>query len=141
MGAAGVGKNILTKEPGGFERMGRLGIQYGSAWKIALNGGYWLAQAPGEKASHFAALQGGLQVVGSSGMVTKFMIGPSWVQNPDSKLSGHFQFNPVFGIGMTDSASRTLMLEWSHWSNAGWKLPNLGRDIICLTASVPLYRH
>ena len=136
---AGLGKSVAAGS-GQFERMGSLGLRYGDTWKVQANGGYWLAQAPGESASAYGSLQGGLEVVGSSGLYCNFMIGPAWIQNPDAKLSGHFQFHPTFGCGV-HAAGYSIGGQWMHWSNAGFIQPNLGRDMFpCLTVTIPLYR-
>lgn len=135
----GMGKSVLNHKA--FERVGSLGVKYGgSTWKLQANGGYWLALNEGEKASLFSSLQGGIEVVGKSGTFASVMFGPAWIQNPDSKLSGNFQFHPTFGFGIKNEGGYTLAFVWQHFSNAGIVLPNMGRDLLTLQAAFPLYR-
>jgi len=134
--SVGMGKSVLNHIA--FERVGILGIRYGNTWKVQANGGYWLALAQGEKASMFTSLQGGLEVVGESGVFASVMFGPAWVQNPDVKLSGHFQFHPVFGFGVKNSKGYSLAFAWQHFSNAGIILPNMGRDLLTGQVTIPI---
>lgn len=133
----GMGKSVLNHTA--FERVGMVDLRYGGAtWKTQLNGGYWLALGDGERASFFASWQGGIEVVGPSGAFATAMFGPAWVQNPDRKLSGRFQFHPSFGFGVKNRGGYSLAFVWHHFSNAGIVLPNAGRDLLTGQVVIPL---
>jgi hypothetical protein len=135
----GMGKSVLDKRA--FERFGTLGVRYGgTSWKLQGNGGYWLALQPGEQSSVFGSVQGGVEVVGQSGTFAQVMFGPALVQNPDSKLAGHFQFHLAAGAGVKNSAGYGLAFIWNHLSNAGLVQPNMGRDLLTAQLLIPLYK-
>lgn len=134
----GIGKSVLSRQP--FERYGAFGVRYGGeTWKAQASGGYWLALAENEKASPFASLQTGVEIEGKSGGTLSVMFGPAWIKNPDSKLAGNFQFHLTFGGGVANVLGYRLMWEWQHFSNAGIKQPNNGRDILSLKLIFPLW--
>jgi len=134
----GIGKNVIAHEP--FERFFDLGLRYGAEWKAQINGGYWLALAPNEKASWFLSAQGGVEVVSQTGLMALLMIGPAYVRNLDHKTCSHFQFHIFFGAGIKSESGIGIMGGWTHFSNAGLKAPNNGRDLITLVLTVPLYK-
>lgn len=135
----GMGKSVLDQQ-GNFERLGTLGVRYGSVWKIQANGGYWYAPALGDRSSLYGSLQGGVEVVGEGGMFAQVMFGPGIIQHPDDKLAGHFQFHLSTGAGIKSEQGYTLALVWNHLSNAGILQPNLGRDLLTLQVGIPLWR-
>lgn len=130
----GIGKNVLQRQP--FERYAAAGVRYGGSWKVAANGGYWLALADGERSSWFGSVQGGLEVQGQGGTTAAIFFGPSYVHQDDSKLSGHFQFHTTFSVGVK-AGGLGIVYEWVHFSNAGIKLPNNGRDLWTAKIIVP----
>lgn len=136
----GIGKDVLS--PGhGFERYATLGVQYGATWKLRANASYYLALAEGQVSSYVTSLQGGAEVVNTSGQYASVFFGPANISQPDSKLSGHLQFHATFGFGVKDASTGCgLGLAWVHLSNAGIEQPNLGRDLITLQLSIPLLR-
>lgn len=135
--SAGIGKSVLAHEA--FERYGALGVEYGSAWRARANAGYWFSPAPGTRSSPFLSFQGGPEIVSESGFTAAFRLGPAWIAHPDSQLSGHWQFHMTFGAGLKDRGGRSIRAEWNHWSNAGLKLPNMGRDILVLSVTFPVW--
>jgi hypothetical protein len=137
LAAIGIGKNVIGSEP--FERFGTVGLRYGDVFKVQANGGYYLAIGANEKSSWFTSVQTGIEVVGSGGAKAIFMFGPAYLGNPDdNKLSGHLQFHLTGGIGIKDTKNYGLSLLWNHFSNAGIKQPNLGRDMITLQITIPI---
>lgn len=140
----GIGKDVIGSKP--FERYGALGVQYGGmTWKVRANGGYWLALAEGEKASAFTSLQGGLEVVGQGGIFCSVFFGPAYISQPDDKrLSGHLQFHLDPGCGVRSAGGYSIMGRWTHFSNAGLKQPNGGRDMPGIAVQIPIgwsFRH
>ena len=60
--------------------------------------------------------------------------GPCYLTKTADKLTGHFQFSTHIGFGWRDPKTRNeLGLNWKHFSNAGIKKPNIGRDLIMLS--------
>jgi hypothetical protein len=55
-----------------------------------------------------------------------FGIGPAFLQNTDAINGSHFNFALMLGYRVTDR----LSIQWRHWSNAGTKSPNSGRDAV-----------
>jgi len=133
----GIGKDVAAHQP--FERLGMLGIRCGGpTWKVKTNAGYWLALAEGQKASIFGSLQAEYEVRSASGATLSWAFGPAGIQNPDAKLSGHFQFHFTFAAGLVQIGGQSVRLTWEHFSNAGIVLPNNGRDIWGLNSAFPL---
>jgi hypothetical protein len=58
-------------------------------------------------------------------------IGPAYLQNRDEINGSHFNFALMARFRVTDQ----LAVVWRHWSNAGTKPPNLGRDLVTLAYS------
>lgn len=137
--AAGVGKSILDKHQA-FERYGQVGIRYGGPWKIQVSGGGYATTGDGERSSFYGSVQTGLDVVSDSGTFGQMLAGPGYVSRDDSKLTGNFQFHLTGGVGYKNTSGYGLGVMWNHFSNAGTKLPNLGRDIISVQMILPLYR-
>ena len=135
---AGVGKGVIEHKP--FERFGALGLRYGDAWKAQVNGGYWLALGERESSAYFGSLQGGLEVVGNSGLFAQLMFGPAYISETDRKLGSRFQFHLSGAAGVRDSGGRGLSFQWVHFSNAGIVQPNLGRDLWTIQLLAPLSR-
>jgi hypothetical protein len=140
----GMGKSVLDKRA--FERYATLGVRYGNEWKVQANGGYWLALNEGESKSLYGSMQGGVEVVGDGGLFASIMFGPAIIQNPDAKLSGHFQFHLTPGVGVKSDSGYELFFTWHHFSNAGLAkdkngkmLPNFGRDLLTLQLAIPIY--
>lgn len=136
----GAGKSILDSKQ--FERMGAVSLRYGNTIGVKVNGGYWYAPAPGDRPSLFGSVQFSAEVVGDGGgTFAQVEFGPAYIQNDDAKLSGHFQFELGFGVGVKTSNGFSIAGKWKHWSNAGLlkDRPNLGRDIICIELGIPIY--
>jgi len=137
--SVGMGKDVLSHQ--NFERVGTLGVRYGKDWKVQANTGYYFAPAEGQVSSYFGSLQGGLEVVGHSGIYSQAMFGPALVSaSRDSKLTGHFQFHLATGVGIKSDNGYSLALIWSHLSNAGIELPNIGRDLLTLQVIIPIVK-
>ncbi len=135
----GIGKNVISHQP--FERMGSLGVQYGSSWVVRASGGYWMATADGDKSSLYGSMQGGLQVWGEGGTYANMLFGPALISNPDDyHNSGIFQFNLSAAVGIKSVNAYGITVEWRHWSNAGMIMPNAGRDILTACILIPLWR-
>jgi hypothetical protein len=135
----GVGKRILERGP--FERFGSVGMRYGGqTWKVQTSAGYWMAPAHLERHSFYGSLQGGVQVEGKGGTYAQMMFGPALISQDDCRITGMFQFHLTGGLGIVDDNGTGVSLLWTHFSNAGIKQPNLGRDILTLRLIIPVFR-
>jgi hypothetical protein len=136
--SVGVGKSILEKHKS-FERYSGIGIRYGSSIVAQANGGYYLATGTRERSSWYGSVQGGLVVTNESGFHGQMLAGPTYIDKDDSKITGHFQFHLTGGVGIENTSRYGLDIVWNHFSNAGMKQPNYGRDFITLQAIIPIY--
>lgn len=65
--------------------------------------------------------------------------GVSYVTHQDGRISLSFpNFVQDLGVGFRDSKGRTLGFNYKHFSNAGLKSPNRGRDFITIHVGFPL---
>lgn len=55
-----------------------------------------------------------------------FGLGPAFLQNMDAINGSHFNFSLMAGYQVTPQ----LSIAWRHFSNAGTKSPNKGRDAV-----------
>ncbi len=79
----------------------------------------------------------GVSTVSSSGIYIKVFFGPSFLSHPDDRLSGHFQFNNDFELGIKGTNDISIGLNYKHISNAGIVMPNLGRDLLLIKIQLP----
>ena len=118
-----------------------LGYQH-DYWKDLLLAQYELgvfADAHGEnrKSSGYIAASTGIRV--SPGAVyAEVLWGVALITSPDSMLSTVYEFTNDTVIGLRDSRGRAFGIGYKHFSNAGIKLPNKGRDFILVHLQFPL---
>ena len=133
-GFVGIGDGTLKHQA--FERTVSLGwvIHPGDAFFVKPEIGGWIGGFG--MPSYFVGVPLGFQVwIPATGAFCHMAVGPSWISNPDSELSSHLQFDTEFGFGL-QSDKAEIGLIWKHFSNAGLKLPNQGRDFLGLQLRV-----
>lgn len=64
------------------------------------------------------------------GMYAHYAVGPSVISHPDSLLGSHLQVCHTVGFGIADVREVRIGLVYKHFSNAGLKRPNSGRDLV-----------
>lgn len=64
--------------------------------------------------------------------------GVSLISNTDGRLSLPFNFTQDFGVGLRDSEGRLVGANYKHFSNAGLKTPNHGRDFVSIQVGFPI---
>ncbi len=131
--SVGVGKGILKANGTLFERVGIIGYQknINSNLFIRPELGYFGDLSKEGKSSSWVSSLIGAKVLTKSGITNHIAIGPSYLQNPDNTLGGHFQFSLEGGVGLQDN-NVSIGLAWKHLSSAGIETPNNGRDFIVL---------
>lgn len=127
--SVGVGKGIMGDSGTPFERMVALGYQKQLLPELYIRpeGTYFLDISGQGKSSLVGSVLMGVEAKSSVGPELHFAIGPSYLQNPDQVLGGHFQFKVEFGAGIS-SDNVYLGVAWVHISSAGLEMPNHGRD-------------
>lgn len=78
---------------------------------------------------YFAAcsLVPSLKVVSPGGFFVRVGVGPGFVTHTNDRVSSYAEANIRYAVGL-DSGGYEVGVEGSHWSNAGFKGPNLGMD-------------
>src|SRR3990167_6568070 len=61
------------------------------------------------------------------GIFARIGVGPGLISRTDDRLSSRGEVNIRYALGI-DQGGWEVGLEGTHWSNAGWVPPNLGRD-------------
>ena len=79
----------------------------------------------------------GVSVNAQAGVYVKLFSGPALVTQTDTKLSGVFEFNHDFELGLRDNRGVSLGLDYKHMSNAGLYPNNVGRDFLMLKLQLP----
>jgi len=97
--------------------------------------GGWRTVVPGERSSLYSSYQLGLKTRGE--FYCHAFTGVAALSNPDNRLSSLLQFKHDIGIGFRDKRNVGIGVDYSHISNAGITLPNLGRDIVQLRVELP----
>lgn len=85
----------------------------------------------------FVGASVGVHVDTSSGFYAKLFFGPSAVTQTDTRLSSIFEFNDDIEVGLKDARGVSVGINFKHLSNAGFVLPNLGRDFLILQLQLP----
>jgi hypothetical protein len=127
----GTGKGILGDHGTPFERVVALGYQRTllQDFFVRPEAGYFEDISGNGKSSGWVSTLLGIRALSSVGPELHLAVGPSYLQNPDQVLGGHFQFSLEGGLGIADN--RTYVgLAWKHLSSAGIEMPNQGRDFI-----------
>lgn len=127
--SVGVGKGIMGDPGTPFERMVALGYQKHLLPELYLRpeATYFLDISGQGKSSFVGSALVGIEAKSTVGPELHVAIGPSYLQNPDQILGGHFQFKVEFGAGIS-SGHVYLGAAWVHMSSAGIEMPNRGRD-------------
>lgn len=102
--------------------------------------GLWADTRTGEGHRHssgFASYSLGVSVEGGRFYASSFW-GGSYITHTDSLLSTNFEFAQDLSVGLKDDAGRALGVTYKHFSNAGIKLPNKGRDFFVIDVRVPI---
>lgn len=128
---AGVGKNIMKQNGTPFERVGLLGYQFELPRSVFIRpqAAYFLDVSGETKSSMWGSVLVGVEARSAMGADLHLGLGPSYLQNPDEILGGHFQFNLEGCIGLSDTNVEVKGC-WVHLSSGGIYQPNLGRDFI-----------
>lgn len=108
-------------------------LGHGFSWQGEA-GGWTDSAGNGRTGSGYGAFQGNF-IAGDS-VFARLSAGPSLVTAPDSYLSGHFQFTEDLFLGLQGSNKNVVGVKYKHFSNAGLRQPNLGRDFMGIEASV-----
>ena len=88
-----------------------------------LDMGYWSDSKLGHKSSTYASLSVGRMIGNRNGLYASIYMGVAFISHPDILLSTNFQFTEEVALGYRDAE-----IIFKHFSNAGIKKPNLGRD-------------
>ena len=100
-------------------------------------GGWWdRSRLAGVKNSGFVYYALGLEPRFKN-FYFSYFVGPSLISSTDSRLGSNFQFTHDLGIGLKDSRGVRVGLCYRHFSNAGLKEPNAGRDLIGASVTIP----
>jgi hypothetical protein len=106
-------------------------------WQI--EGGGWTdsKEKYGRKEAFFGATSLGVDV--KCGLIfAQSLWGVGAISQRDSLLGSYFNFTHDLIVGVYDKEDRRVGLGWKHLSNAGIFKPNIGRDFINLTLTVPI---
>lgn len=98
-------------------------------------GGGWKTSYEGERSSLYTSYQIGIKT--DTPFYARFFTGPALISTTDQRLSSIFQFKHDLGVGFKDKRNVGIGINYSHVSNAGFKLPNLGRDFVQLRVELP----
>lgn len=99
-------------------------------------GGWTDSGGNGRKGSAYGAYQVGVEV--DSFILARFMAGPAFISTPDTYLGASFpQFTEELFLGLCGKNNNTVGLKYKHVSSAGLIMPNMGRDMIGIEASLP----
>jgi len=130
----GLDKMIFTEHQ--FAKMISIGYKSKGLFQYKLEGGGWGTNRAGEKAGGFVGISAGMEVISEHSYMS-FFVGPAGITHPDVRLSGHFQFQTDFDLGLIDKSKWGLGINWKHFSNAGLRAGNRGRDFFSLTVRIP----
>lgn len=97
--------------------------------------GGWRTNIQSEQSSFYSSYQVGF--VAGSPLYARGFTGIAAITQTDSRLSSPFQFKHDVGVGIKNKRNVGIGVNYSHVSNAGLKLPNLGRDFIQLRVELP----
>jgi hypothetical protein len=97
--------------------------------------GGWRTDIQSEQSSFYSSYQVGF-VAGRS-VYARAFTGVAAITQTDSRLSSPFQFKHDVGVGVKNKRNVGIGINYSHVSNAGFKMPNLGRDFIQLRVELP----
>lgn len=130
------GVQVLQKEHSGFADVKLFNIGYQtSLYKIFAQKaelGVWSdVKFPGRSSSGYGAYSVGLRIEPGSLYLESYW-GLCAITHTDTMLGSNFQFKNDTGIGIEDAAGRFIGINYSHISNAGILLPNLGRDFLAI---------
>lgn len=127
----GLGKAAFGPPHIPFERTLSLGYQQDSQSGafLRLEIGWFLDISGHGKSSFWVAPLLGISSQTSTGFELHLAIGPGYLQNPDERLGGHFQFSLEGGGGIL-SHDTYVGVAWKHLSSAGLEMPNMGRDFV-----------
>jgi|SRR5581483_378658 len=99
--------------------------------------GLWAdSNGDGRSSSGYGAASLGLEPRLGTFYVHSFW-GLAYITNTDTQLSTNIEFMQDFGLGLRDSRGVGIGLGYKHVSNAGIKLPNRGRDFLCIQMQIP----
>jgi hypothetical protein len=100
--------------------------------------GAWADRAGyGRKSSAYTAYQVGVEA--GESFIGRFMAGPALISTPDSYLGGYFQFSEDLFFGIKGENGNTIGVIYKHFSSAGLETPNVGRDFLGISISIPLF--
>lgn len=71
------------------------------------------------------------------GLFASYFVGPSLITQTDQRLSSILEFENNFEVGIRDYRGASLGLNLQHFSNAGFWLPNFGRDFFTIILTIP----
>lgn len=129
----GAGKGILDKNGTPFERIFQVGYQKDIAPDVFLRPQvvYFSDNSGNGHSSLLPSVLVGVSAKSKTGTELHIAAGPSYLQNPDGILGGHFQFTLEGCSSITDSDS-SIGLCWIHASSAGLYEVNHGRDFVAI---------
>ncbi len=110
----------------GFQHFEANGLGY------KLDAGGWTESASDRKSAPFGSVLVGKRFGSVNGINMTNLIGVAVIGIPDSALSTTFQFTEEAAVGY-----KAVGLGYKHFSNAGIKEPNHGRDYIYLNFAFP----
>lgn len=130
----GTGKGIFGSPGTPFERVVAAGYQLSwSDFFLRPEAGYFEDLSGHGKSSYWLSSLLGVRALSTVGPELHIGVGPSYLQNPDAILGGHFQFSLEGGAGITDKSGQVYIgIAWKHLSSAGFEMPNQGRDFVVI---------
>lgn len=129
----GAGKGILDKGGTPFERVFQVGYQKTVAPDLFVRPQaiYFTDNSGRGLSSFLPSVLVGVMASSKTGTELHIAAGPSYLQNPDGILGGHFQFT-LEGCSLITDSHASIGLCWLHASSAGLEMPNNGRDFVSI---------
>lgn len=91
----------------------------------------------GRSSSGYGNYEVGIKVR-HEGFYLQTFVGVALINNTDTQLSSVYEFTHDIGFGLMEKSGKAMGLNFKHFSNAGLKKPNIGRNFMQFEVKVPL---
>jgi len=108
-------------------KYGSLGYEYEFNFPMSLTAecGSWFSTPAGYACQELNSVR----VLTPEGIFSRLGFGPAWIHPVDDRLSTPFEFS-IQGAAGLEQDGWGVGIKYQHFSNAGIKQPNLGRDFL-----------